>query len=126
MDHIFRKHLPPIAMLQGFAAAARLGSMSRAASEVGLTQGAVSRQIASLEAWVGVPLFDRVGRNVALNPAGRAYLAEIDPALRRIARATARLMSVPGGRMVEFATLPSFGMRWLAPRLSALSAVTPT
>lgn len=120
-----RKHLPPLAMLLGFVIAARHGTISRAARETGLTQGAVSRQIASLEALVGCELFDRVGRNVVLNEAGKAYLAEIEPALRRIARATSRLMSAPEGRIVEIATLPSFGMRWLAPRWSRLSAQHP-
>lgn len=120
-----RKHLPPLAMLMGFAAAARYGTISRAADETGLTQGAVSRQIASLEAWVGIALFDRIGRNVVLNAAGKAYLAEIEPALKRIARATSKLMSTPEGRIVEIATLPSFGMRWLAPRWSRLSRLHP-
>lgn len=120
-----RKHLPPLAMLLGFSAAARHGTISKAADESGLTQGAVSRQIASLEDWVGCELFDRIGRNVALNATGKAYLAEIEPALKRIARATGKLMSTPEGRIVEIATLPSFGMRWLAPRWSRLSTLHP-
>lgn len=120
-----RKHLPPLAMLLGFAAAARHGTISKAADETGLTQGAVSRQIAALEDWVGCELFDRIGRNVVLNATGKAYLAEIEPALKRIARATGKLMSTPEGRIVEIATLPSFGMRWLAPRWSRLSTLHP-
>jgi len=120
-----RKHLPPLGMLAGFAAVAKYGGVSRAADVTGLTQGAVSRQIASLENWVGTELFDRVGRNVALNSAGQAYLAEIEPALARIARATSKLMSTPDGRVVEIATLPSFGMRWLAPRWNLLSRLYP-
>lgn len=120
-----RKHLPPLSMLLGFVTAARHGTISQAAKEIGLTQGAVSRQIAVLEGWVGCELFDRVGRNVVLNDAGITYLGEIEPALRRIARATGKLMSTPGGRIVEIATLPSFGMRWLAPRWSRLSALYP-
>lgn len=120
-----RKHVPPLSMLLGFVAAAKHGSISRAADETGLTQGAVSRQIASLESWVGVALFDRIGRNVALNSTGKSYLSEIEPALRRIARATSKLTSTPEGRIVEIATLPSFGMRWLAPRLSRLSSRHP-
>lgn len=120
-----RKHVPPLSMLVGFAAAAKHGSISRAADDTGLTQGAVSRQIAALESWVGVALFDRIGRSVALNATGKAYLGEIDPALKRIARATSKLMSAPEGRIVEIATLPSFGMRWIAPRLSKLSSRYP-
>lgn len=120
-----RRLLPPMAALNSFAAAARLGGFSRAGKAVGLTQSAVSRQIALLEDWVQVPLFDRVGRRVTLNAQGRAYAAEVAPALDRIRRATAR---VAGGRptnTLDIATLPSFGMRWLAPRLPRLTARHP-
>jgi DNA-binding transcriptional LysR family regulator len=120
-----RRLLPPMGALNSFAAAARLGSFSRAAAEVGLTQSAVSRQVALLEDWLQAPLFDRAGRRVTLNAAGRAYAAEVAPALDRVRRATARLA---GGRPVNelsIATLPSFGMRWLAPRLPRLTARHP-
>ncbi len=125
MEIPLRKHLPSIPMLLGFVAAARHGSVSKAADETGMTQGAVSRQIAALESWLGGALFDRSGRNIALNSTGQAYLAAIDPALWAIARASRKLMSAPEGRVVELATLPSFGMRWLAPRLSRMSAEHP-
>lgn len=120
-----RRLLPPMAALNSFAAAARLGGFSRAGEAVGLTQSAVSRQVALLEDWVQAPLFDRAGRRVTLNAQGRAYAAEIAPALERIRRATAR---VAGGRptnTLDIATLPSFGMRWLAPRLPRLTARHP-
>ena len=84
-----RRTLPPMAMLHSFAAAARHGSFSRAAAEVGLTQSAISRQIAHLEEWLGVSLFDRTGRRVSLNEAGRAYAEEVEAALGAIRRATA-------------------------------------
>ncbi|WP_019831230.1 transcriptional regulator GcvA [Sphingomonas sp. PR090111-T3T-6A] len=120
-----RRTLPPMAMLHSFAAAARHGSFSRAAAEVGLTQSAISRQIANLEEWLGVSLFDRAGRRVRLNEAGRAYAEEVGAALGAIRRATARAMTRPSERVIELATLPSFGMRWLAPRLPRLTERHP-
>ena len=86
-----RKWLPPMSALNSFDAAATHGSFSRAGVEVGLTQSAVSRQIALLEDWLQTPLFDRVGRRVQLNEAGQAYAEEIRPALDRIRRATRRV-----------------------------------
>jgi DNA-binding transcriptional LysR family regulator len=120
-----RRTLPPMAMLHSFVAAARHGSFSRAAAEVGLTQSAISRQIANLEEWLGVSLFDRAGRRVHLNEAGRVYAEEVVPALGAIRRATARAIAQPSERVIELATLPSFGMRWLAPRLPRLTERHP-
>ncbi|MCW1382434.1 LysR substrate-binding domain-containing protein [Novosphingobium sp. KCTC 2891] len=116
--------LPPLSMLRCFEAAAREGTFSRAAAALGLTQSGVSRQIAHLEDWLGTPLFERHGRRVALNREGRDYRAEIAPALAAIRGATRRLMA-PQDHTVTIATLPGFGMRWLAPRLPALSARHP-
>ncbi len=120
-----RRHLPPIGALASFVAAARQGSFSRAGEEIGLTQSAVSRQIALLEDWLQTPLFDRTGRRVALNADGRAYAEEVAPALDRIRRATARLATRRPDNALSIATLPSFGMRWLAPRLPRFTVEHP-
>jgi LysR family transcriptional regulator, glycine cleavage system transcriptional activator len=120
-----RRLLPPMGALNTFAAAARLGSFSKAGDEVGLTQSAVSRQVALLEDWLQTPLFHRVGRRVALNAHGRAYADEVAPALDRIRRATARISGKRPTNELNIATLPSFGMRWLAPRLPRLTALHP-
>jgi LysR family glycine cleavage system transcriptional activator len=120
-----RRLLPPMGALNSFAAAARLGSFSRAGEEVGLTQSAVSRQIALLEDWLQSPLFTRTGRRVSLNAEGRAYAEDVGPALDRIRRATARFAGGRPTNELSIATLPSFGMRWLAPRLPRLTARHP-
>lgn len=119
-----RQMLPPMAALNSFVAAARHGSFSIAAERVGLTQSAVSRQIAALEDWLQTPLFERRGRRIMLNAAGRAYAEQVRPALDRIRAATDQLVN-RSGTTLRIATLPSFGMRWLAPRLPALSARHP-
>ncbi len=116
--------LPPLSMLRCFEAAAREGSFSRAAARLGLTQSGVSRQIAHLEDWLGQALFERHGRRVALNRTGEAYLGEVSAALGLVRTATRRLIA-PHDHGVTLATLPGFGMRWLAPRLPALSAIHP-
>ena len=120
-----RRHLPPTSALHTLVTVARIGGFSRAAQELDLTQSAVSRQIAMLEDWLGAALFDRRGRRVALNARGRAYVEAIEPALRTLRRATAALVDRPSERVVELAVLPSFGMRWLAPRLARLSERHP-
>jgi DNA-binding transcriptional LysR family regulator len=125
MDDRARRLLPPIGALQSFLAAARHESFSRAAAEVGLTQSAISRQIAVLEEWLQTELFDRVGRSVTLNAEGRAYAEAVAPALATIRVATARLLAKPDANALSIATLPSFGMRWLAPRLGRLTRDMP-
>lgn len=120
-----RKWLPPMGALTAFEAAVRHGGFSRAGEQIGLTQSAVSRQIAQLEAMLQTPLFDRIGRRVRLNDAGRAYADALLPALDRIRQVTARAAARAPQTALRIATLPSFGMRWLAPRLPQLTARHP-
>ncbi|PEQ14086.1 LysR family transcriptional regulator [Novosphingobium sp. PC22D] len=120
-----RHLLPPMAALNSFVAAARHGSFSRAGQQIGLTQSAVSRQVAILEDWLQTSLFDRNGRRVSLNAAGAAYAEQIRIALDRIRSATQQTMRQADKRELSIATLPSFGMRWLAPRLPDLTARHP-
>jgi LysR family glycine cleavage system transcriptional activator len=113
-----RGFLPPIGSLVAFECAARHESFSRAAEELNLTQSAVSRQIRTLEGVVGVALFERVRQRVVLSEAGRAYLADVRRSLGDLGDATHRVMGFAGTRgVLELAVLPTFGARWLVPRL---------
>ncbi|WEK42006.1 MAG: LysR substrate-binding domain-containing protein [Candidatus Sphingomonas colombiensis] len=121
-----RQTLPPMTMLHSFAAAVRYGNFTRAGAEIGLTQSAVSRQIAGLEHWLGRALFDRIGRRIRLNEAGHAYAQAILPALDMIRRATGAVLEEGSDiRVIELAALPSFATRWLAPRLALLQQAAP-
>jgi LysR family transcriptional regulator, glycine cleavage system transcriptional activator len=125
MNNSSRRLLPRMSALHCFAAAARHGNFSRAGDEVGLTQSAVSRQIALLEDWLQLQLFERRGRRVRLSAEGQVYADAIIPALDRIRRATAHAIERRPEQELSIATLPSFGMRWLAPRLPRLTEKHP-
>ncbi|AWJ94615.1 LysR family transcriptional regulator (plasmid) [Azospirillum baldaniorum] len=120
-----RRLLPSMSALSAFEAAARTGSFTAAAQELALTQGAVSRQIKALEDQLGVPLFVRRDQRVALTPAGESYAAEVREALHRVGAATLRVMTAPQGGVLKLAVLPTFGTRWLVPRLPAFQAAHP-
>jgi DNA-binding transcriptional LysR family regulator len=101
-----------------FEAAARHGSFARAAEELALTEGAVSRQIGRLEAFLGVALFERVGNRVRLAPNGTRYAAQVRELLDRLERDSLYLMGQPiEGASIDIAAIPTFATRWLIPRL---------
>jgi LysR family transcriptional regulator, glycine cleavage system transcriptional activator len=114
-----RPRLPPLNAIKAFEAAARLGSFTRAAEELGVTHGAVSRQIGLLEDWLGIALFRRTRRSAVPNAAGENLLAEAGPVLDRLAEAALRLRSgASKADAIRVSALPTFAMRWLIPRLS--------
>ncbi|MFQ0813762.1 LysR family transcriptional regulator [Brucella anthropi] len=117
MTSISRRLLPSTSALAAFDAVARHESFSAAAEELSLTQGAVSRQIAALEEQLGTALFDRTSRHVVLSDAGRAYLKAVGPALASIRGASLQVMSQMRGTTLNLAFLPTFGTRWLIPRI---------
>jgi len=119
------RRLPPLNALRAFEAAARHASFTRAADELHVTHGAVSRQVQALEAWLDQPLFERHNRRVVLTDAGATYLAEIGAALDRIALATARQRERPERRLLRVNALATFTLRWLIPRLSAFQLAHP-
>ena len=114
-----RSRLPPLNAIKAFEAAARHGSVSRAAEELSVTHGAISRQIRTLEDWLGAPLFRRTSRNAVPTQAGVELLAEAGPALDRLAEGSRRVrVSSLARGVLNVATQPTFSMRWLIPRLS--------
>ena len=109
--------LPPLAALRAFEAAARLASVSGAASELHVTHSAVSQQIKSLEEALGVPLFVRRGRGIVLTAAGRELAVGANEALRAIAETAFRVRQRANPRRLTITTLPSFAACWLTPRI---------
>ena len=113
-----RPRLPPLNAIKAFEAAARLGSFTRAAEELNVTHGAVSRQIRLLEDWLGARLFLRTSRNAVPTEMGTDLLAEAGPALDRLAAVSQRLREpMPAAPLLRVSALPTFAMRWLIPRL---------
>ncbi len=114
-----RLFLPSMSALTAFESAARHLSFSRAADELHLTQGAVSRQIRQLEADLGLDLFERVNQRVFLTDGGRSYYKDVQKLLGQLASATERVMATAGAaEVLNLAVLPTFAARWLLPRLS--------
>lgn len=111
--------LPSLIALQMLESAARLGSFTRAAAELNVTESAISRQIQALEARLGVRFFERVKQRVALTADGDRYVREIRAELKAIERATRDLASRAGGmEVLELAVVPTFATQWLIPRLA--------
>ena len=109
--------LPPVTTLRAFEAAARHESFAHAADELHVTPGAVSHQIRALESFVGVPLFQLVGRGVVLTADGRFFAERVRTALEMIADAAARIARRRGPIRLTISVTPSLGSRWLMPRI---------
>jgi len=120
-----RREMPPLDLLRGFEAAARHLSFTRAAAELFLTQSAVSRQIQALEEFVGVPLFERRHKALALTDEGRTYLRAVSGALEAVREATRSLREARGGRALTVTTTISFASLWLVPRLARWRKLHP-
>ena len=119
------RRLPPLNAIKAFEAAARHRSFTRAAMELGVTHGAVSRQIRVLEEWLGVRLFVRTSRNAVPTEAGAALLSETGPALERLAAAAEQVHERRFAEPLRVSALPTFAMRWLIPRLPAFRREHP-
>lgn len=113
----------PLTGLRTFEAAARHGSFTRAAEELHVTQSAVSRQVQALEQRIGVALFERSGRTIALTLEGRLLAGAVTDALERLGDAVASLTQA--SRMVTLSMLPSVAACWMAPRMREFAAAHP-
>lgn len=119
------KPLPPLDSLRAFDAAARTGSLSAAATDLNLTHGAISRQIAKLEAWLGFRVFDRQARGVSLTIEGNRLFMRTSEAFDLLADNTDRWSDPRGGLVVRLATIPSIAGLWLMQRMREFESGPP-
>ena len=115
------RQLPPMSTLRSFEAAARHLSFTRAAAELLVTHGAVSRAIRTLEDRLQVKLFKRNIRAVVLTQAGASYFVVVRDLLDRLSVATVILMDQQTSGVINVSTIDSFGAKWLVPRLFRFS-----
>src|SRR3546814_19377205 len=115
-----RRILPTLPALEAFEAVARLGHVTKAADELGRTQSAVSRQIANLESFARRPLFVRDKKRLILNEAGDFFFEAVSRVLNELEIEPARLLTFGSmDRVLRLGVLPTFGSRWLMPRLAS-------
>ncbi len=108
---------PPLKALRAFEVAGKRLSFAKAAAELGVTPGAISRQIKILEDFLGLRLFERGYREVTLTKAGLAYVASLEEIFGRLEAATDRLMNEHHRKPLHIFASMMFTMRWLMPRL---------
>ncbi|WP_116472878.1 transcriptional regulator GcvA [Zobellella maritima] len=113
------KPLPPLNSLVAFEAAARHLSFTLAASELNVTQGAISRQIRQLEEYLGKPMFVRASRSINLTPTGMQYYQTIYRALMDMAQATGEIKKWQGEQQVTVATTNAMAALWLLPKVAS-------
>jgi len=117
--------LPPLDLLRGFEASARHLSFTRAASELFLTQSAVSRQVQALEEFLGVHLFERRHKALALTEAGQSYYRTVTGILEQLREATRKLRESRSRNVLTVTTTISFASIWLVPRLARFRSEHP-
>jgi len=117
--------LPPLNALKAFEATARHSSVKQAAVELNVTPAAVSHQIKALEDYLGVRLFHRRKRALELTDAARACLPKLREGFENLAQAVDQLRAHKGGGMLTVSAAPSFGARWLMPRLHRFLETRP-
>jgi DNA-binding transcriptional LysR family regulator len=117
--------LPQLGFIQGFEAAARNLSFTKAAEELFITQSAVSRQVKALEDHLGVTLFERRQRALALTESGHALYRVATDALERLQAATDQLRASSRSRQLSLTTTTGFASLWLIPRLQRFTSLHP-
>ncbi len=110
--------LPSLKALRAFDHAARTGSFKSAAKALNVSPTAISHHIRTLEEDLGVPLFERDGRNVTLTQQGRELSTDVAQAFAQLAQAVDRTRRSPNGQVIRIAAGPFFAARWLMPRLA--------
>jgi LysR family glycine cleavage system transcriptional activator len=112
------RRLPFLNGVKAFEAAARCGSLAKAADELHVSPAAVSRMVHLLEERLGVALFDRQANRLVPTAAGRAYHAGLTPLFDQLAMLTAQVAAMAGPRVLTIGVGPTFAVRWLIPRLA--------
>lgn len=120
-----RRRLPPLNQLRAFEAAARHNNFTKAAGEMHLTPGAISRQVKALEDYLGFELFIRTSTGVDTTPEGRRYGGRLTKALDGIAAATAELTATRSRSVITIRGFTTFFVRWLVPRLPEFERLHP-
>ena len=117
--------LPPLKALRAFEAAGRHESLKKAAEELHVTTGAISQQIKLLEEHLGVDLFRRLSKSVRLTEAGKASLPIIGEAFELLNQGVIAAQNYRSGSIISVSVAPSFGMKWLLPRLDQFCKAHP-
>jgi LysR family glycine cleavage system transcriptional activator len=117
--------MPPLTSLRAFEAAARHLSLTKAAQELNVTAGALSHQIRGLEEFIGVDLFERRVRSIALTPAGKLLYPGLQTGFTQIREAVLSLRNASDNRVLVVSTPPGLTSKWLAPRLYRFAAAYP-
>ncbi len=107
----------PLTALRAFALTAQTGSVSRAADELSVTHGAISRQISTLEEWLGFKLFDRRGKRLKLTPVGELLADQIGSSFANIVAICMELRGSHPHRVISLEAPATFAMYWLLPRI---------
>ena len=119
------RRLPPLNALRAFEAASRHASFTQAAQELHVTQGAISRHVAALEDWLQVRLFSRHARGIELTRKGALFFRVVRGALDQVEYGAQQLREKPDQKMLRLKVPPTFGIRWLVPRLARFHAFRP-
>jgi LysR family glycine cleavage system transcriptional activator len=120
-----KRRLPPLNALRGFDAAARHLSFTKAAEELHLTQGAISRQVKELELHLGQDLFRRLTRRIELTNEGEQFFQTVEAILDELERAGGRFAQTRDRTTLTVSVLPTIASIWLMPRLHVLNRLHP-
>lgn len=120
-----RLQSPSMSELHAFVATARSGSFTRAADQLCVTQGAISRAVARLEQHFGQPLLLRQAAGLLLTEAGRQLLQQVEAPLAQIEQASAGLLQSAAAPVLSLAVVPTLASVWLVPRLAGLQQQHP-
>src|SRR4029079_2482942 len=121
-----KRHLPPLNAIRAFEAAARHLHLGKAAEELAVTHGAISKHIANLESHLGFPLFARPGNRLSLTERGHKLLQASNAALDQLGYAIARLDGAAIEGELRISVPPRFAPSWLIPRLAGFRKLAPS